>query len=356
MKKSFFNSALFVLLGLSMTSCDASCFLGTLFIQLTGVICPDYLEECEPGLAGVFFSALFGQSDASTDGRSDSSLPQAPTSTQKVPQREPPGQIVGEPIASEPGGGGDQHQPASDQKINEKRSFQDVLTSPSFVLGPSLSWLGGDKSGSEKFPARPGFQLGAVWELPLSNRVQLEPGLLYSNRGMGYENEETSTYEPGQQPGNPYSYRYSQKKRLHYLELPVYASATVYKGLGVYAGPQVAFLMGAKQTNESNGAVSTVRGTKGLSSLDFGLAAGIRYTPPNTFFSFQAGYYHGLSNLSSESDNYGGGSYGYDAPKYVTRSARVGVMYHFPVARSNARKVITQGTSGKKSASAWFRK
>jgi hypothetical protein len=46
------------------------------------------------------------------------------------------------------------------------------------------------------------------------------------------------------------------------------------------------------------------------------------------------GYYHGFSNLSAESEYAG---YGYDQPKYFTRSARLGIQYNFPAARSNAR-------------------
>lgn len=209
------------------------------------------------------------------------------------------------------------------QEEDTGSSFRDILSSPRFTLGPSLSWLGGDKEDSEKFPAKPGFQLGATWQVPVGNRINVEPGLLYSNRGLGYESEESGTYEPGVPS---YNYSYGQKKRLHYLELPIFVSTRIAEGFEVYGGPQVGFLLGAKVVNESNGeTTSTEKGTDGFKKVDVGLAAGVRYNIPNTQFGVSLGYYHGFTNLSS--NEYSG--YGYDGPKYYTNAARVGVCYTY---------------------------
>lgn len=226
----------------------------------------------------------------------------------------------------------------NNQRTSEGSAFSRILTSPILTLGPSLSWLGGDKGDSEKFPANPGFQLGANWQVPLTDRVNFEPGLLYANRGLGYETEESGYYEPGV-PGGSYSYSYGQKKRLHYLELPLFVSYRIMEGLDLYGGPQVAFLLGAKVVNEADGeTTSTERGTDGFKKVDVGLAAGVRYRFPNTFFSVSAGYYHGFTNLDSSSDSYGGG---YDQPKYFTNAARVGVCYAFHGPRTHARSAST---------------
>lgn len=226
-------------------------------------------------------------------------------------------------------------------------SFADIIGKPTFTLGPSLSWLGGDKEEGEKFPARPGFQLGAFWQVPLTAGLNLEPGLQYTNRGVGYKSEESGYYEPGV-PGG-YSYSYEQRKRLHYIELPVFASGQVTNSLGVFGGPQVGFLMGAKVVNESNGeTTSTEKGTKGFNKVDFGLAAGARYQIPNSFFNVSLSYYHGLSNLMSGSE-YGG--YGYDEPKYFTRAARLGIQYNFGNAKKHA-----NSTASKSSFKSWVTK
>ena len=230
---------------------------------------------------------------------------------------------------------------------NARSSFAEIIGKPTFTLGPSLSWLGGDKEEGEKFPARPGFQMGAFWEVPLTPGLNLEPGLQYANRGVGYKMEESESYEPGV-PGG-YSYTYEQKKRLHYLEVPILVGGEVTNGLGLFGGPQVGFLMGAKVVNESNGqTTSTEKGTKGFNKVDFGLAAGARYRIPNTFFNVSLSYYHGLSNLMAGSE-YGG--YGYDEPKYFTRAARLGIQYNFGDARKHA-----NSTASKNSLKGWVTK
>lgn len=300
-----------ITLAVSLTSCD-ECFFLAILGRLYGVD------------IGAGWACLEGQQkqivDLGTDV--DNALhakdPVAlPSAVDEIPKRNPPGQIVGDPISSEPGG-------VNQQEDEGGSTFRDIFIAPLFTLGPSISWLGGDKGDSEKFPAKPGFQLGANWQVPLTDRMNFEPGLLYANRGLGYETEESGYYEPGV-PGGSYSY--GQKKRLHYLELPLFASYSIMEGLDLYGGPQVAFLLGAKVVNESNGeTTSTEKGTTGFNKVDFGLSAGARYMIPNTFFSVSLGYYHGFSNLDSSSDTYGGG---YDQPKYFTNAARVGVCYAF---------------------------
>ena len=325
--KKFLCFAMVVSLSISLTSCNGW-WLYRLVAVMMGV--DPYTSILSNAIVASVDSALYSEMPVVVPPQNDE---------QKRPN--PPGEIVGPPISSEPGGGGEQQE-------EKGSSFADIFTAPSFTLGPSISFLGGDKEESEKFPARPGFQLGAIWQVPLTAGLNLEPGLLYGNRGVGYKSEESGYYEPGV-PGGSYGYSYGQKKKLHYLELPVFVSGNIMNGLDLFGGPQVAFLLGAKVVNESNGeTTSTEKGTKGLNKVDLGLAAGARYEIPNTFFSVSLGYYHGLSNLSSGSE-YGGG---YDEPKYFTRAARLGINYNFPAARSHA----TSGSGKKNGFKSWVSK
>ncbi len=281
MKKKF--ATLFIVAAsFSLTSCD-DCFLMAIIGGLYGDI-------------GAGLACLEDQSDlVKLLGRADNAM-------------------HGENTATE-----------DNQPTRNKSAFERIITQPLFNIGPSFSWLSGDKEDSEKFPAKAGFQMGALWQVPVSDKIRIEPGVMYSNRGFGYESEESGYYEPGG-GGGSYSYSYGQKKRLHYLELPVFASGYVANGLEIFGGPQVAFLLGAKVVNESNGEVtSTERGTDGFRKVDVGVAAGVRYTIPNTSFSVSAAYYRGFTNLSSGS--YAG--YGYSEPKYFTNSARLGFYYAY---------------------------
>lgn len=220
---------------------------------------------------------------------------------------------------------------------HDRTSFSRIIREPSFTAGPSLSWLRGDKEDSESFPPRPGFQMGAIWQVPVGDKLTIDPGLVYSNRGLGYKMEESGVYEPGV-PGGTYSYSYEQRKRLHYLEIPISVSGRVAEGLDLFGGPQIGFLLGAKTINETNGEVtSTEKGTEGFNKIDVGMAAGLRYAIPNSMFSVSVGYYHGLSNLSS--DTYGG--YGYSSPKYHTSAARVGVYYAYKGSRMKKKSAGT---------------
>ncbi len=329
---------MFMNLGVTLSSCENDCFLLALFSWFYAPDSPEieYFElECydiADLLEGVG-NAAFGKSNFTATGRSGLHAEES-----KVPP--PGGNEIPDNLPSDETDG-DRREEATGS------TFKDIITSPTFALGPSLSWLGGDKEESEKFPAKPGFQLGAIWQVPLTAGLNLEPGLLYASRGVGYKSEEAGYYQPGT-PGGSYSY--SQRKKLHYLELPAFVSGSIMNGLDLYGGPQVAFLLGAKVVNESNGeTTSTEKGTKGFNKVDLGLAAGARYQIPNTFFSLSLGYYHGLSNLSSGSE-YGG--YGYDEPKYFTRAARLGINYNFPAARSHA----TSGSAAKNGFKSWVAK
>ncbi|MBA4058615.1 MAG: hypothetical protein C0490_28120, partial [Marivirga sp.] len=168
------------------------------------------------------------------------------------------------------------------QPARDRTAFKSILMEPLFTAGPSLSWLRGDKEDSETFPPKPGFQMGAIWQVPVGDKLTIEPGLMYSNRGLGYKMEESGVYEPGV-PGGSYSYSYEQKKRLHYMEVPLFVSGSVANGLDLYGGPQVGFLLAAKVVNETNGEVtSTEKGTDGFKKVDLGIAAGLRYAIPNS--------------------------------------------------------------------------
>lgn len=217
----------------------------------------------------------------------------------------PPGQIAG-PASSE--------ESDDSEPDDNGGSIKDIFSRPTFTLGPSIGWLGGDKEESEKFPVRPGFQLGASLQIPIAGNIYIEPGLMYANRGAKYKYEESGMYD----------YQYSQKKTLHYLEIPAFVSGRINENFSIYGGPQLGFLLGAKTVNDTEGNSSTEKGTDGFKKIDVGIAAGVKYAIPNTFFSIGLGYYHGFSNLND--NTYDGG---YDVPKNQMNAVRLGAYYSY---------------------------
>ena len=152
--------------------------------------------------------------------------------------------------------------------------------------------IGGDTESSNL----PGFQIGNFFILApeacaglQETAATIEAGVQVSGKGNKSEME-----EPGGDGFEPY--RFTERTRTTYLDIPVVAKVPVYKGLSLYGGPQASFLLGAKTTTEVNGNENTTKGTDGFNGFDFGLSVGLDYEL-NNGLSFGVGYDHGLSNV-----------------------------------------------------------
>jgi hypothetical protein len=112
-----------------------------------------------------------------------------------------------------------------------------------------------------------GFNGGVVGNFALNDAFSIQPELLYSMKGSkseGVINGDT----------------YKNTSRLHYLDVPVLARVNA-GGLFFEAGPQVGFLLAAKQKSE---VISTTGSTSfdtnirnNVRSVSFGYAAGLGY-------------------------------------------------------------------------------
>ena len=133
----------------------------------------------------------------------------------------------------------------------------------------------------EDLGIRTSIHAGLVAEIIVSEKFSIQPELLYSGQGATYD---------GPIPG------YSRFK-LDYITLPVLAKFPIAKSLSLETGPQVGFLISAKnKTNETNETIPD------LKTIDFGLNAGLNYELNNGVF-FQARYNLGLTNIGFAGDN-----------------------------------------------------
>lgn len=146
-----------------------------------------------------------------------------------------------------------------------------------------------------------GWHVGGYVNIPISNTFSFEPGLSYSKKGYSIKGDvqipvlKILAINAGAQV------------QQHYIDMPLVLKANVYKGLQVYAGPQVSYLV-RSTLNAKLGVLGINifnRGfgiTERFNKVDLGLTGGIGYQFENGL-NVQAGYDYGLSKLD-KNDNY----------------------------------------------------
>ncbi|MET3027603.1 porin family protein [Flavobacterium sp. UW10123] len=156
--------------------------------------------------------------------------------------------------------------------------------------GINLSTFTGD---IEDVSSKVGFQVGGFAELKLSEKFSVQPEVLYSLQGAKFKED-----------GDSYSYK--EKIHASYLNIPVIAKYYVIDKLSVEAGPQIGFLLSAKDKWESVEDGEKYSGKEnvkdGFKSVDFSLNIGAGYDFTENI-SAGIRYNFGLSNISDYSDN-----------------------------------------------------
>ncbi|UYZ62385.1 porin family protein [Hymenobacter weizhouensis] len=142
---------------------------------------------------------------------------------------------------------------------------------------------------------RTGFHAGLYATLPLGPRFAIEPGVLYSEKGVVLN---------GRIPLEQFDFlnaRVTATARMAYLDVPLLAKAYLTEGLYLYGGPQASFLL--------SGNARVQAGALGFAALnrdfdvknqfrpvDFALTGGLGYQFQNGL-GLSAGYDYGLSSL-----------------------------------------------------------
>jgi len=148
-------------------------------------------------------------------------------------------------------------------------------------LGLNFASVTGDKT-SDLGPVT-SFNYGLMAEVPLSEKFSFQSEVLYSGQGFAFDSDESSLVQ------------------LDYLTIPLMGKYYLTKGLSLEAGPQIGFLVSAKQDD-----VNLKDNYKGL---DLGVNLGLGYKFDNGL-NFSARYNLGLSDVNdvdSVSDKYKNG-------------------------------------------------
>jgi len=164
--------------------------------------------------------------------------------------------------------------------------------------------------------ARNGIYAGGFLEMPLGGKISLQPGVYYSQKGYVLK---------GSLTGDKFDFLGVNAKaelQSHYIDIPLVLKAEIAKGLQVYAGPQLSYLV--KNNLRMDAGLlgfSLVKTNMDVSEhfnrADLGITGGASYTFDNGF-SVNAGYDHGLSRLDKNSNF-----------KSYNRTIKVGVGFRF---------------------------
>lgn len=146
-----------------------------------------------------------------------------------------------------------------------------------------------------------GIHIGGYVNIPISRTFSFEPGIAYSKKGYAIKGD-------FQIPVLKYlGINAGARVQSHYIDIPLVLKANLVKGLKIYAGPQVSYLVHSS-LNAKLGILGISIFNKGVgitgrfNKADLGLTGGIGYEFDNGI-NLQAGYDYGLSKLD-KNDNY----------------------------------------------------
>ncbi len=137
--------------------------------------------------------------------------------------------------------------------------------------GLNISTITGDDVDS--FDSRTCMHFGVVMELPISEKFSFQPELLYSCQGADYS-EDFIDLDGTIKSVNA---AYEGTVKLDYLNIPLIAKLYVSEGFSLEIGPQVGFLISAKDEYDWNGDTGEEDIKEYVKGLDIGAVIGVGY-------------------------------------------------------------------------------
>ena len=155
--------------------------------------------------------------------------------------------------------------------------------------GTNVAYINGDEeiAGDN---VRIAYHFGGYVDIVFSDHLSLQPEVLFSSQGTVYDDYEENFGEG--------SFSYTDDRFiLDYVNVPVMVKFYPVKGFSIQAGPQVGFLLSAKNKYKENGTSVDEDFKDSSKNVDFGLAAGLGY---KTGFglNIDARYIHGLTDIN----------------------------------------------------------
>ena len=179
------------------------------------------------------------------------------------------------------------------------------------TAGANFTNITGDEADS--FEGMVDLFFGVVAPITIDDTFSVQPGLIYSRQGADYED----TFSDGE-----FSETYTGTVKLGYLNVPVLARVQVAEGLTLEAGPQVGFLLSAKDEYDFDGESGEDDVKDLVKGVDFAACVGAGYTFPGGL-NINARYNIGLSDIIDDEELSGEGA------KWKNSVIQVGLSYLF---------------------------
>lgn len=148
-----------------------------------------------------------------------------------------------------------------------------------------------------------GFHLGLFVEVPIMDKLSVQPEVVYSTRGDSYNFKNQISLMDG-----TYLFEIESTNKLNYLNIPIMFKYYVIDGLSIDLGPQIGFLTSSNIKGKVNVTLGeqttekeyTVDAKDYYKTIDYGLGLGATYKIEAVEgLAISARYNYGLSNISS---------------------------------------------------------
>ncbi len=168
----------------------------------------------------------------------------------------------------------------------------------------------------DDYETKLGLHFGGLVNIPVSENFSIQPELLYSDEGGKYS-------ESG----------YTDKYNLSYLNIPILAQLNTSSGFYAEVGPQVGFLLSAKNKWEYEGEEDSEDVKEYFKGINFSAAIGAGYRH-SSGFGIGARYNLGLANVLDEDTTEGSSA--------KLSGFQVGVSFLFGGSGGEAKKAVTK--------------
>lgn len=144
---------------------------------------------------------------------------------------------------------------------------------------------------------RTGFFAGVAVGIPLNEKITLEPGIYYSQKGYELRGE------LGIKGVEFLGVNARARLQSDYIDVPILLKANLGGGLKIFAGPQISYLASSNLKTSAgilgiNLFNNTLDASNQFNKWDMGLTGGVSYEFKNGF-SVSGAYDHGLSRIDA---------------------------------------------------------
>ena len=152
-------------------------------------------------------------------------------------------------------------------------------------------------SGMVTTQNRTGFFAGVAVGIPLNEKITLEPGIYYSQKGYELRGE------LGIKGVEFLGANARARLQSDYIDVPILLKANLGGGLKIFAGPQISYLASSNLKTSAgilgiNLFNNTLDASNQFNKWDMGLTGGLSYEFKNGF-SISGAYDHGLSRIDA---------------------------------------------------------